>query len=681
MRISAIPTLLILGLSCGLTASSLAQEAEADRDEAASEPPVHRQEIVVSATRTERPGDALPLSVTIISQSDIEEAPVLAVDDLLRTVPGVNLPGMNSTSQHASSGRLSMRGLGDERALVMVDGIPINDGFRGYIHWQEVALEDLERIEIVRGGSASLFGNYALGGTINMITRPVTRSEIDLRALYGELDSSRLSLAVRKMFGPRLGLDLSAQRFETDGYVRKLPEDRLPIDTRSPSDSLRAQLRADYAPSSRFSGFARASTFDLDLSLGTPLWKSRSESTDISTSNHLRVGRDGDLAISGFYKDLRLWVNLTSISARGDSEILTSELDTPARDFGGSAQWTRSLGSRFPLVSVGMDVRHIDAESLTTRFAPSGSIAGVTTVTGTQTFWGTFGQLSWTPSDELEVLLSGRLDVWQSENGREQITGGTTTTHPAQRATEVDPRVSIRYRFAPGIAMRAAAYRAFRAPTLEDLYRSNFRRQANPDLTSEVMTGGDVGADLGGRRWRAEANVFWTRTTDTITEVPVSIVPFLVVQPRNVGETRSRGFESMAEFRPHARWSVQSTYTWTDAEIVDSPADPALEGNRLPRIPEHVGTFGVRYADERGFVGSVRARALSSSWEEAANQVALDEHLVIDIYGAWPLRPGVTLLIIGENLFDAEYVAEAPLVRRMSAPRRIYGGFRVEMPF
>src|SRR5690349_11067829 len=108
--------------------------------------------MVVTATRTERSLADQPDSVTVVTRQQIQETPAQSLDDVLRTIPSIDLPLTASYQVHPTANSVSMRGLGGIRALVLLDGVPINDPFFGYIQWNRVPMENVERVEVVRGG-------------------------------------------------------------------------------------------------------------------------------------------------------------------------------------------------------------------------------------------------------------------------------------------------------------------------------------------------------------------------------------------------------------------------------------------------------------------------------------------------------------------------------------------------
>jgi len=156
------------------------------------------EEVVVTATRSPVALPDVTASVSVLTAADIASTPAQELDDVLRLVPGVDLLGYSGEAQHPTSDSIGMRGLGGaaqgiSRALVMVDGIPVNDPFFGYIQWGRVPLENIDHVEIVRGGGSPLWGNYAEGGVINVITREPSAQQLIVDGGGGSYGTYRAS--------------------------------------------------------------------------------------------------------------------------------------------------------------------------------------------------------------------------------------------------------------------------------------------------------------------------------------------------------------------------------------------------------------------------------------------------------------------------------------------------------
>src|SRR5512138_1092456 len=140
------------------------------------EPATLAETVTVTPTRTEQRSGAMPASVSVLTSEDIQTSPALVADDVLRQIPTFSLfRRTSSLSSHPTSQGVSLRGIGPSgvsRTLVLVDGVPVNDPFGGWVYWSRVPLESADRVEVVDSNTSSLYGNYAMGGVINFVTAP-----------------------------------------------------------------------------------------------------------------------------------------------------------------------------------------------------------------------------------------------------------------------------------------------------------------------------------------------------------------------------------------------------------------------------------------------------------------------------------------------------------------------------
>ena len=145
--------------------------------------------ITVTPTRGEQRMGDTPASVNVIDRDDIRQSPAVVADDVLRRMPTFSLfRRTSSLSSHPTTQGVSLRGIGPSgvsRTLVLLDGVPFNDPFGGWVYWTRVPLEATDRIELVDGSSSSLYGNFAMGGVINIVTAPPARRTLDMRTQYG----------------------------------------------------------------------------------------------------------------------------------------------------------------------------------------------------------------------------------------------------------------------------------------------------------------------------------------------------------------------------------------------------------------------------------------------------------------------------------------------------------------
>ena len=142
-----------------------------------------------------------------------------------------------------------------------------------------------------------------------------------------------------------------------------------------------------------------------------------------------------------------------------------------------------------------------------------------------------------------------------------------------------------------------------------------------------------------------------------------------------MGRTRSRGLEAELDLRLGSRAVLTAGYALTDARVVSFPADPALDGRRLPQLPRHQATLQGRY-EGRLRLG-LQARVASTAYEDDRNQLELDPGLQVDIFAGYALRENALLFAAAENVFDAEIVAARTPVPSLAAPRQLRVGVRL----
>src|SRR5712691_8877405 len=162
--------------------------------------------VVVTPSRIEERVSDTPASVMVIGGEAVRNAAQQTVDDLLRQVPSFSLFRRSSSLvTHPTAQGVSLRGIGPSgasRALVLQDGVPINDPFGGWVQWARLPLLGIEQIEVMRGGGSALWGNGALGGVIHVIPRRPTERSFAFDASYGSLDTKRFDLYGTEVQGP-----------------------------------------------------------------------------------------------------------------------------------------------------------------------------------------------------------------------------------------------------------------------------------------------------------------------------------------------------------------------------------------------------------------------------------------------------------------------------------------------
>lgn len=641
--------------------------------------PAIQDSVLVTATRTERSLSKLPVSATVVREEEIRKAPVRSVDDLIRSVPGVTPSVISSSGSTPTNQRFSMHGLGGIRALVLLDGVPLHEPYSGNVQWQNVPLDTLRQIEVVRGGNASLFGNFALGGTVNLVTRSIDRNEVALDLSRGSNATGRAALRADFVINSVLSLRLNHHQSDSNGFLR-VP-DPGPVDIEAWTDNTITSAQADLHLSDRTSGFLKASASKIDVSQGTPLTYSKRDLASFSTGLHHAIGSSALISANAYYqRESERLVN-SSIVGQRVSELLTQDALIPSSGKGASAEWTMQLPGKITFVSIGVDLQQVEATENRVAFGRTGAVTQREQVGGRQNFTGIFAQASWQPIDRIEVLASARLDSFRNEGGRDVIAGGTATNYEATSSNQLDPRISMRYALGSRSAIRGSVYRAFNAPTLRDLYRNNQSGNSiilgNPDLQPETLEGGEIGGEWSNGNVRVEMNLYRSTIDGLQSRVIVSGNTFRFL---NLGTARSQGVELMGDFRMTRHWSLNAGYTFADSTVVSDP-DPKLIGNLLPEVSRNSGSLALRYRGAHGTTMDVRGLVMSRSYGDASNLAKSPGHQIVDVSVSQTLRSWLDAYAILENAFDEKYyLALAATSFRRGLPRTFTAGIRVNFP-
>jgi outer membrane receptor protein involved in Fe transport len=645
------------------------------------------EELTVTAAREEARVADTPASVAIVPAAALRVTASGFLDDALRQVVGFSLfRRTGSRTANPTAQGVSLRGLGASgasRALVLADGVPLNDPFGGWVYWARLPRLAVERIEVLRGGAADLYGSGALGGAVQLVSTGAR----DGRALEAELaageastfDGSLSARAARGDWAARL----SAEGYTTDGYVPVAEPFRGPVDSEAASRhfSLDASLERRAFGDGR--AFLRLQGYDEDRENGTAL---QTNDTRIGLA---ALGLDWGRAESG-RTALRLWAEtqtyhqtFTAIAADRTREDLTRQQRVPADALGASAQWARALGSRQRLL-VGAEARHVSGTTEEVAFV-RGTATATVDAGGDETGGALFLQDLLQAHPRLLVSGTVRLDAWALGGGRSVTTPlatgvAATTTYPDRDETALSPRLGLVFRARPGLSLTASGYGAFRAPTLNELYRS-FRvgdtlTLANAALAPERLWGGEAGALVTHGRHTLRVTAFSADVTDAVANVTVATAPGLITRERqNVGRTRSRGLEAEADLRLSDRAVVTAGYALTDARVVSFPADPTLEGRRVPQVPKHQATLQARY-EGRLRLG-LQLRLTGDAWEDDRNELELASAAQLDLFAGYALSPSVLVFAAAENVTDAEIVAARTPVPGLAAPRQLRAGLRL----
>jgi len=629
-----ISALLVLG---GLFVPSLSVSAAdttnlVDSGSSATNPAVVLPDITVTGTRIPTSPADSPDSITVITRDQIEQSQQQLVADVLRGQPGVKVA---RTGQPGTLDSVFLRGADSDQTLVLVDGIRVNNSFNNGFDFSQLSVDNIERIEILRGPQSTLYGSEAMGGVVNLVTR--SGDGPPTGALETEYGSFNTLLEQGSFLAHEGNLSLA-----TAGSYASSDNDRNNADYQQVHFD--GHLRYDF--NDRFSATLLATYFhDSDGSPG-----------DIYTDDPTaRLKTENALFGIMFQGKLTDWWD-AKLTLSHSHERGTFDQPANPENFE-TTEFSQTIAERnqvdFQNVFKPSDQHAIlvggTVEDASANFSQTGTY-GTNGVARTIDTRSAYAQYDFMPVARLTLTAGGRVDDSESFGTHETYRFGGRFTAPETETI-----------------FRASVGTGYRAPSISDLY---FPLYSNPNLKPETSTGWDAGFEqpLWQDKVRIGSTFFYNRFDNLIQYSGVSF------EPENIGRARVFGVESFVTWQPLDSLTLRGSYTWMNTEDLDT-------GMELIRRPANSGSVDLNWKicprleanAEALFVGPMADNNFDDPSLPA--NVTVSGYTKLDLAVRWHVHKNLELFARAENLLDERY-QEA--FGYPALGRGFYGGLRVQ---
>ena len=534
------------------------------------------EQIVVTGLRAEQAVLDTPAAISVITREDIERSGALTIADVLRGRAGLQI--RDTIGDGVRGIVVSMRGFGENAAnntLVLVDGRRLNNPSLAAPDLGSIALADIERIEVLQGGAGVLFGDQAVGGVLNVITRRPAQPTLEVQAGGGSNDNRRLALNASQRFGNGIGARFSAEHRQADNYRDN-----------NASDYRHANLVLDYEWSDG-KVFAEVQRIDDDLELPGAL------PVALAHQNRRQSLNGNDFA------DLQ-----TTTARLGGSYALTPawtlEMDLTRRDSDGRGYQSAPNRSDTRLNSVN--------PRLIGRFARAGGTATLTLgadatdaeyVLDIPAFFfrtdirqeqrDAYALLLYPLSSTVQASIGARRSRIEDRNHVSSMThddGETITT------------ASIAWQFHPDMRMLLRRDEVLRYANVDE---NGFTLPSVSFLAPQTGVSWEGGIEWFGARAGGRAMLFELELDDELLYDPAALGPGamwgMLGANINLDSSRRRGVLLEWRWQPLERLSLGGSYTWTDAELTAGHAD----GKDVPYVAKHAGALNANWDFGYGF--------------------------------------------------------------------------------
>lgn len=652
-----------------------------------------REEVTVTANRTEvRIGDT-PASIVAISRREIESSAAPVIDDVLRQTVGFSIFRRSSSrNANPTTQGVSLRGVGASgasRSVILFDSVPLNDPFGGWIQWNRVSPIELD-IEVLRGGASSLYGDSGLSGAVNLIPR---QPEAKLTFSGDVFGGTQRTLSGSGLLG--FGIDdwsgtLSAASFQTRGFKPVDEAVRGPVDAFAGVRSSNFSARIDRKLGLASSIFLRPSYFGEVRTNGTGLQTNRTHIRQLALGGTSEIGSVRKVAFNWrAFGGTQVFDQIfTAVNAARTGETITRLQRVPVQNIGFSVQLSTVYKDH--TIVGGVEARNVRGASDEIAYT-NGVRTSLVGPGGRQTTFGAFIQDLVKIGSRLVIAASIRADRWNNYNAfaatRSLSTGLTTVAaFPDREESSFSPKISALFHLNDRFSLYANASRSFRSPTLNELYRSfrvgNVLTLANENLRAERANNVEGGISYGHKRTFLRASVFWTSIDDPVANVTLTTTPTLITRQRqNFGKTRSTGIELEGE-TSFQYLSLSAGYLYVDPIVISDlpgavlvPANPTSVRPTIPQVARHQFTFQTRYSRAKWTL-AVQGRASGSQFDDDLNQFQLEPYAQVDFFVSRELNEKLKAYVAVENIFNSRYSVGKTPIRTLASPINLRVGLR-----
>lgn len=663
--------------------------------------------VTVTATRSGTPLDEIPLNTTVLTKEALEVAPDQTIDQILKNVPGVILNDTPYYQKDPTGQGINVRGLGNARTLVLIDGVPANDAFYGTVQWNLVPMSSIDSVEFIRGGVSSLWGNYGMGGVINIKTKTPVNSQQEASASYGAFGTSNVAASKDLIASENLQLRFSADYFNTDGY-----QNIATISPASPtsikngqgdaaSHNSNVRMQGYFKATQDTNGFFRLGYHTMsDLSSGYAFATNIMQETDLAGGTTTRLDDKSKVDVNFFYENTGFnkqngsTTTVKSNNIPANTPYINANYKDPYSTVGASAQFTQEVTGLVDQYVVGVDARNIAGSNQTNNLNNNGTSAAVNYAQGQQSFYGLMGQLkSKAESFPLETTLAARVDQWNSQTPTSYNAGpnGANPAYqniPNQSKTQVSPTLGLLYKMSKDWDLRSAAYQAFHAPGMNNTLRSYGSSTgysfANPNLTPETMTGYEVGTDY---RWKggfAQLTAFnnyiqnavasYSLSSKSATDVALAkslcgATGNPLTGTGNVGicnstsigyytnnqNLLSQGIEFQFHHDISSKWATDANYAFTSTKLTMSATSDPIN-KQVGGVPQNILGGGLTYFPVPQASLTATIRYVGSSWMNTANTLPVAAYAVVGLRANYEVTKNTTVYASAVNLFNRQYI-------------------------
>lgn len=649
-------------------------------------------EMVVSATRSEKKLLDTAASVSLITDKDLDKMHINNLDEAFVKIPGVyvgRLSGIGSTTSQTV-----MRGVNAANSVaVLVDGVQVNDSYNGSVTWSAIPVDMVKRVEVLRGPASVLYGGNALAGVINIITKDVDKTSVNLKLSYGSNNTQNHSLYVAGKASDKLDFNVNYEKKKTDGYItdpvlsskavfgaettttntgakrwiignkgkRQWDENTVGVGFKYHFDESKS-LALDFTKNEyEYSYSAPTSYFGDDIikKAGT-YFSTPGEKASNKYNMTYNDSENGWKAVVGYSDQYKQ--HDTSISKATDSS-------KPNTRFSFDLQKNQTISANNNAV-FGLNYRKDEMDAtvykLADKFNSDSKIAVDSMASGTSKSFSAYVMDEHKFSDRWTATAGLRYDKW-STDGRILLPNKTEAINYDESTYDNwSPSLSVMYKPEADSSVYLSWGKAFEAPSLYRMYSfsysSNVYNIANPNLKPQKAETFELGykKDLNNKS-AIGVSVYDTKYKGLLYKNSLGVVDGMnATCYQNAGEAEAKGFELELNHNFDDKWSAFLNYTYQNPVI--KKALKATEKDKyVTAIPKEVFRAGVTYSDDK-WSGMLTGEYISKRFSKTDNSDTVngvygsyDPYFIMNMDISYSFNKNYTLTASVNNILDRDF--------------------------
>ena len=659
---------------------------------------------VLAERRNDSVADMPGASLAEWDREELSKEAPRTLDELLGKEPSFSLyRRQTSLFGNPTSAGVSLRNTGAtaaSRTLVLLDGIPQNDPFGGWVYWARHDPATLESVRIVPAARSVVWGNQSPAGVVQLTSHPAFEERHLLRVGGGS--QGTISAATSHTLvgeDQDLAVSFSAFGMHSDGFYAVAPWQRGPIDRKLDIDAKGADLKFAWKAAPGIIVEPMFSWYEEDRGNGTPLTGNSTEALDVG----LRVTSEESGGFSwqalAYRQQRRFESVFSSVNATRSAESPSlDQFHVPGTGTGGA--FTLMWKPEGPWsVTAGADYRQVDGTTNEEASFIGGEFTRLRRAGGEQGVGGIFIAAGYETDSKTRIDASLRGDAWSLENGRRLetslVTGLPLRTDLFRDRDGIQPSFSLAltHPLTEDIDVGLSAGSSFRLPTLNELHRPfrvrNDITEANPALDPERFYSVEGTFD-----WQAadclkfDASVFHHWIKDAIANVPITDPAQIAAifgsipaggsgsQRQNVDEARVLGVQAGMDWQARTDLEFKLDGIWSDTEFTESTRQPLLEGKPFPQAPDLrlIASTDWHATERLSFSASYEYG--SYQYDDALAARRIPSYTSASIGANWQARDDLMFTARVDNLFDKEIATglSSDSIRTIGAPRSLWVG-------